>query len=339
MSIFGQSQVEDLIIGDAVASETTLATFISSASDKEIKVLSADGSAPASGSDFKVYQKTAGSASKNLNFEFSDTIKASKVNKVILKEYSAEVNKSVTVEGFDGNVVANTTYAVEIRLYNDGGSLSPENFVNITGYYTTGPSVTGVTAAIIRDGIVAALNYNLERRGGGEFVITTPDTSETDIVITGAAQAVVPGKIIGKQIEFDVNAKTFDTTAVNHTNTQTLSVTQLAGNAPGNGTGKYAVNLEWFSKGFKYEVYRQTGFPADFTERTPFYASANSTYNAIHIKYFEDRQSPTVEKQQKVLTILVEKTDLASNAAVNGVLADLRTVLGTGNVPADLAVA
>lgn len=338
MSIFGQSQVEDLIIGDAVASETTLATFIASSTEKEIKVLSADGSAPASGESFKVYQKTAGNAARGLNYEFSDTIKADKVNKIILKEYSAEVNKSVSVTGFDGNVAANTTYAVEIRLYNDGGTLSPENFTTITGYYTTGASVAGVTASDIRDGVVEALNYNLTKRGGTEFVITTPDTSETDIVITGAVQDVVPGKIIGKQIEFDVNAKTYDNTAVSQTNSQLLTVTKLAGNAPGNGTGKYAVNLEWFTKGYKYEVYRQTGYPADFTERTPFYASAGKTYNAIHIKYFEDRQSPTVEKQQKVLTILVERTDLASNAAVNAVLADLRTVVGTANVPADLAV-
>jgi len=339
MSVFGPNQVEELIIGDAVAAETTLPTFIASSSVKEIKVLSADGSAPASGQSFKLYQKTAGSSTKGLDYEFSDIIKADKVNKVILKEFSAEINKSVRVEGFDGNVVANTTYAVEIILYNDGGTLSPENFATITGYYTTGSNVAGVTAADIRDGIVAGLNYNLTRRGAGEFVITTPDATETDILIAGAAQDVVPGKIVGRQIEFKVNAKTIDNTAVNQENTQTLSTTVVAENHPGNGTGKYAVNLEWFTKGYKYEVYRQTGYPADFTERTPFYASSSTEYNAIHIKYFEDRQSPTVEKQQKVLTILVERADLAGNAVTNAVLADLRTVLGAGAVPVDLAVA
>jgi len=63
-------------------------------------------------------------------------------------------------------------------------------------------------------------------------------------------------------------------------------------------------------------------------------------YNVIHVKYFDDRQSPTVEKQNKVLTILVDKVvdNLANNAETNSVLGDLRTILGTANVPADLSV-
>lgn len=338
MSVFGPNQVEELIIGDAVATETTAATFIASASDNEIKVLSADGTAPATGENFKLLQKTAASGEAIGGYEFSDVVKADKVANVILKEYSAEVLKTVLVEGFDGNVVANTTYSVEIRMYNDGGSLSPENFSIVSGYYSTGASVTGITAAIIRTGIVDSLNYNLDRRGGSEFVITTPTVTETDIRIAGASQAVVAGKIIGRMIEFDVTAKQFDDTAVNHENLGLLSVTEESSNNPGTGTGKYAVNLEWFTKGYKYEVYRQTGFPADFTERTPFYASSGSTYNAIHIKYKDSRISPTVEEQPRVLTILVVKTDLASNVNTNNVLADLRTVLGVAAVPADLAV-
>ena len=66
MSVFGPNQVEELIIGNAVATETTLADFISTASDQEIKILSADGTAPAAGEDFRVFQKTAGSAAKGL---------------------------------------------------------------------------------------------------------------------------------------------------------------------------------------------------------------------------------------------------------------------------------
>ncbi len=336
MSVFGPNQVEELIIGDAVASETTAATFIASASDNEIKVLSATGVAPAVGIDFKILQKTLTTEAVD-GYEFSDVVEADKVETVILKEHSAEVLKSDRVEGFDGNIVTNTTYAVEIRMYNDGGSLSPENFSIVTGYYSTGASVTGITAVIIRDAIEAGLNHNLTRRGGNEFVITTPDSTETDILITGAAQVAVPGKITGRQIEFEVTAKQFDNTAINHENLGNLTVTSVSLNNPGNGTGKYAVNLEWFTKGYKYEVYRETGYPADFTERTPFYAAAATTYNAIHIKYKTSRRSPTVEEQPKVLTILVVKTDTASNVNTNNVLTDLRTILGSANVPSDLS--
>lgn len=335
MSVFGPNQVEELIIGSAVASETTAATFIASASDKEIKVLSADGTAPAAGDDFKILQKTA-STIAGLNYEFSDTVPADQVDKVILKEYSAETLKSVRVEGFDSNLVANTTYVVELRLFSDNSSLSPENFSVVSGYYTSGAVAPG-TAAAVRDGIVASLNYNLARRGGNEVVITTPDDSETDILITGAAQVALPGKITGRQVEFEVTAKQFNDVSLNHENLGLLTTTLVSSNHPGTGTGKYAVNLEWFTKGYKYEVYRQTGFPADFTERTPFYASQSTNYNAIHIKYKKSRISPTVEEQPRVLTILVARANLAGNAVTNSVLADLRTVLGTGNVPVNLA--
>ena len=336
MSVFGPNQVEEPIIGNAVASETTVADFIASASDKEIKVLSADGGAPASGKAFKILQKTAGNAAKGLNYEFSDVVKANKVDKVILAEYSPEVQKSVTISGFTGNIVADTTYAVELRLYNDGGTLSPENFATITGYYVTGSSVAAETAATIRDGVLASLNANLTKRGASEV---TASASGDDILIVGQYQSVVPGKIIGKQIEFEVTGKQFLNSSLTHENLGLLTATVNAVNHPGVGTGKYAVNLEWFAKGYKYEVYRQTGYPADFN--TPYYASTAGVYNVIHIKYYDDRQSPTVEKQNKVMTILIDKVtdDLASNASTNAVLADLRTILGADNVPADLAVA
>ena len=335
MSIYGPNQVEELIIGNAVAAETTLATFIASASDQEIKILSKDGAAPAAGVDFKVYQKTGGNAAKGLDYEFSDVIKASKVKEVILKTYAAETQKAVTVAAY-APLAANHTYACEVRIFNDGGSLSPENFATVTGYYVSG--ATAPTAADVQAGILASLNANLTKRGGGE--VTAVDGGSDEIDIAGVAQAVVPGKITGRLIEFDVTAKVFDNAAVNHENIATNGVTQTVANNPGVGTGKYAQNLEWFTKGYKYEVYRQTGFPADFTERTPFYASAAGVYNVIHIKYADDRNSPTIEEQEKVLTILIDKgTDtLANNAATNAVLDDLQLILGAGNVPADLPV-
>lgn len=330
MSVFGTNQREELILGSAVAAETTVDTFIASASDTEIKVLSADGSAPVAGGDFKLLQK-ADAAVKG--YEFSDVVKASKVDKVILAEYRAEVQKSVTATV--DSAVANTTYAVEVRLYNDGGTLSPENFAIVSGYYVTGSGVP--TVEVIRDGLIASLQSNLTLRGDNELVISANSTDAIDIV--GKAQSVVRGKDIGKQIEFEVTGKSFSDPNIVQENTGLISTVVNNENVAGIGTGKYAVNLEWFVKGFAYESYRQAGYPADFSERTPYYASQATEYNAIHIKYFDDRDNPSVEKQNKVLTILVERADLAGNANTNDVLADLRTVLGAANVPADLAVA
>jgi len=331
MSVFGPNQVEEPMIGNAAAAETTIATFIASASDQELAVLGAGGGAVAALEPFKVLQKADAIPG---GYEFSDTVIPSKVEKVILATYSAEVNKDVSVSAF-APLAANHTYAVEVRLFNDGGTLSPENFATITGYYVSGAAVP--TATDVSAGIVASLNANLTKRGGSE--LTVVDAGAGVITVAGQAQTVVPGKITGRQIEFEVIAKVFDNAAlVGQENLATNSVTVNNENNPGVGTGKYAVNLEWFAKGYKYEVYRQTGYPADFA--TPYYANISGIYNVIHLKYKQDRISPSVEEQPKVLTILIAKPtdDNPGNVDTNTILGDIRTALtGTGvSVPADL---
>ena len=84
------------------------------------------------------------------------------------------------------------------------------------------------------------------------------------------------------------------------------------------------------------------GYPADFFDRTPFYTKKSGLYNVIQIVYFSPRKETSVERQYKVLTILVEKAanTLANNAATNTVLANIRTAMIDDTlVPADLAVA
>jgi len=334
--MYGPNQVGELIIGNAVATETTTKTFIATASDKEIKAVNSQGTAIADGLPFSYLQKTNGDASKGLDYEFSDVIDPALVEKITLKEYAAEVQKLVTVTV--GTATANTTYEIEVRLYNDGGSLSPENFAIIQGFYVTGVSAETTTA--IKDGLLLSLQKNLIKRGN--FELTVVSTGGATFTITSKVQKFVAGKIIGKQIEFDVLGKSFlnayDTTqpATNSGLVVPVVTTQAS---PGSGTGKFAVNFEWFVKGMKYEVYRQTGYPADFG--TPYYASPTGFYNTIQIKYFSTRKETSVERQYKVLTILVDKVTnvVANNAATNTVLANLRTSVGTRvAVPADLAV-
>lgn len=316
MSVFGPNQVGDLIIGDAVATETTSATFVATASDKEVKILSKDGTAPTVGKPFYVLQKAAAASG---TIEFSDVVDPRYIERITVSTYLAETQKSVRVDGFTPAV--NTTYEVEVRLYNDGGSLSPENFAVIQGFYVTGSSITGVTATVIRDGVMASLQKNLTHRGGNEFVLATT-ASPLGFTITGAYQNVVPGKIIGKQIEFDVLGKSFANTGnINDIseNTGLINSTVLNGANPGRGTGKYIVNYEWFVKGYKYDADRLGGWPADFP--TPYYADPAGQYSVVDIIYFSPRKYTSVERQYKVLTIAV-KAGLAT------IVADLETITG-----------
>jgi len=338
MAVFGPNQVGELIVGNAVASETTASTFVSSASDKEIKVLSKDGTAPAVGAPFYVLQKTSGKASKNLNYEFTDVIKPSNVESVTLSAHQAATAKVVTVSGFTGTPRANTTYEVLVRLLEDGGSLSVENFRIISGFYVTGDDVSGVTAVNILDQIVLNLQKSQEKEGSDNFVFAK---SGTTITITEVLKDSDPARDIADPVQFDVQAYVKSnnpdpsTGAIKVYSDLTSAVT-TAGNV-GIGTGKGIANYEWFVKGYKYEVYRDTGYPANFN--TPYYAQDQTkAYNVINISYFSENAVAGVERQYKSLTIAVDFTvgDVTTNAATNAVLADLRTVLGTGNVPANL---
>lgn len=333
--MFGPNQVGELMVGNAQATETTVATFVATASDKELKVLSKDGSNVAAGKPFYVLQKATAAIG---GYEFSDKVEPRYVERVTLKAYAAPVLGSVKVDGFNtaGVVAAQRTYEVEIRLQNQ---LSSENFDLITGYYVTGEILGSDTATTVRDGVLASLNKNLARRGGNEF---TAVADGTGILITEQAQDNVPGKIDGRYLLFTVTGKVFNNISNGYnSNLGLLTSTVITSSNPGNGTGKWATNYEWFVKGYKYDADRQVGFPADFMDRIPFYATKTGIYNVIQVIYYMPRKETSVERQYKVLTIAVDKiTDtLANNAATNSVLTDIRTAVSTfATVPANLPV-
>lgn len=336
MSLFGPRNVGEMMVGNAVATETTVATFIASATDKELKVLSKDGSNVAAGKPFYVLQKASAAQG---GFEFSDKVDPRYVEKVTLAPYAAEVLGAYKVDGFAvaGTVAPKRTYEVEIRMQDQ---LSPENFEVIQGYYVTGQVIGSDTATTIRNGLVASLNKDLARRGNKEFTVTNDGTG---ILITEQAQSNVLGKIDGRKIQFTVRGKVYENVSTNGQggNLELLTTTNTVVSKPGNGTGKWATNYEWFVKGFKYDADRLNSYPVDFGDRTPYYTNKAGIYNVIHIVYYSPRTETSVERQYKVLTILVEKAadTAANNATTNSVLADIRTAVGSfAIVPANLAV-
>lgn len=334
--MFGFNQVGRIIVGNAVATETTVPTFVASATDKEIKLLSIDGTAPTEGKPFKFLQKAAGAVG---GYEFSDVIDPRYIDKITVAAYAPEVAKVVKIDGFAAATVAapQRTYEVEIRLEDQ---LSPENFETIQGYYVTGEVIGSDTATTIRNGVLNSLNKNLARRGGSEFVATADGTG---ILITEVIQDNDPGKIDGRKNLFTVTGRVFNNVATGYnSNLELLTSTTTVAGSPGNGTGKWATNVEWFVKGFDYDADRYVGYPADLWSRAPFYTSKAGLYNVIAIKYYAPRTSTIVERQYKVLLVLVEKSanTLAQNANTNLVLADIRTAVGDfAVVPANLAVA
>lgn len=334
--MFVPNQTGEILIGNAVATETTVPTFITSASDKELKVLSKDGTNVAAKKPFYVLQKADGIPG---GFEFSDKVDPKYVDKVTVSAYSAEVLGSYKIDGFNtaGVVAAKRTYEVEVRLEDQ---LSPENFTVIPGYYVTGQVLGSDTATTVRDGVLLSLNKNLTNRGADEF---TAVADGTGILITEKYQANRVGRDTGRKLQFTVKGKVFENVPTNgeSSNLGLLTTTQITAPKPGTGTGKWVTNAEYVLKGFKYDPSREYGYPANFGNLTPTYASASGVYNLIHIKHYVPNTSVGVERQYKVLTIAVDKgvDTLANNANTNLILTSIRTAVDTyATVPANLAV-
>ena len=333
--MFVPNQTGEMMIGNAVATEKTTATFIASASDKELRVISKDGTSVEAKKPFYVLQKADGIPG---GFEFSDKVDPKYVEKVTVTAYSPEILGSYKVDGFNtaGVVAAKRTYEVEIRLEDQ---LSPENFTTIQGYYVTGQVLGSDTAITVRDGVLLSLNKNLSNRGADEF---TAVADGTGILITEKYQANRVGRDTGRKLKFTVKGKVFENvpTNGNDSNLGLLTTTQITAPKPGTGTGKWVTNAEYVLKGFKYDPSREYGFPANFGNLTPTYASESGIYNLIHIKHYTPRTETSVERQYKVLTIAVDKgaDTLANNANTNAILTSIRTAVDTyATVPANLA--
>jgi hypothetical protein len=331
MSAFGPQNSGDLLVGKTYETEASILDFIQSATDESIQVFSGDDTALAAGKPFKVLQKSANSKA---GFEFSEIIDPSMINYVKAEKYTAPVQRSLRVEGFTGTVRANVTYEVYIRLYNDGGTLSVENFRMIPAFYTTPADVTGITFTIILNSLKADLDKTLAKEGSGLFT-TSVDTGNGYFIVTGNNKSFVLGKKDGKPVEFDLQANVRSTgsaTVLPGTRYPDLTVAVVEGGNPGVGTGVQAANLEWFYKGYKYSRYREMEYPHNFGGVYQVDAALN--YHVVVISYYKERSYTNVEKQHRLLYILVDAADQdgggagTAYTAVNALIADLETVTG-----------
>ena len=304
MSVFGPNQVGELIIAKSADVTKTAAQVIDGGtSDGEVGVVSPGGANAGSGTGCKLIQKTAS------GYEFSDVIKNGQVESIKGLKFEAEAGKEVTVAGFTGTPKANATYEVLVRVMSDGTSLSPENFRIIPGFYVTdGNSVTNQTIA---ESIVSSLEKAHALEGSKEFAFAAVDNGGDDysITVTGKIQTGKPATDIARPIEFEVQvavkSNSIDPDSGLQEEYNILSATTTADSTAGTGTGKYVANYEWFTKGYKYEVYRDRAFPAGFD--TPYYANYAGEYDLIEVSYYSQRNSTNVERQYKQLTIAVEK--------------------------------
>lgn len=313
--MFGPRQVGEVIVGNKLSTQVTVDAFIKSAVEKEVGVFNMNGGAIAKNEMFYVLQKTNGESAKNLNYEFSDRIHPKYVERITGRSFKPEVQAVWTVSGFDGAEVIKPlrTYEIQIRVE---GDLSPENFEQIFGYYTTGEILGSDTAETVRQGLVDSINSNLKKRGNSEFVVAV---AGDDITVTEKYQPNKVGKKDGRKLLFTVWSRVFNNVSNGfNSDLKLLKAVNTIKGSVGSGTGKMITNYEWFCKGYKYDPNREYAHPINF--EAPMYSSASGEYDVIQIIYYMPRTETGVERQYKVLTIAMDKGTAAA------VLTKIKTV-------------
>lgn len=324
MSVIGANQVGHILIGSTYHGNADISDFISNANDKALQVVAKDSATLQEGS-FQILQKASDMAA---GFKYSEVINPSKIEKLTVQAYTAPSSRQIKVTGFSGTVRGNVTYQVFIRLLNDGGTLSPENFRFINGFYVTPQDASGLTFVDVLAGLKESLDKSLSREYNTSFTITT--TADELIVEAGNTEFVL-GVKDGRPVEFDLQAAVRDNggdNTVSDTRYDDLQVELVQAGSAGSGTGNAVANLEWCRVGEEGDKYRLVGYPANFKQI--YHADPSSTYHVLNISYFEDRKSTIVERQYRVLQVAVLATDFL---AVNGLITDINTVTGLSIAP------
>ena len=266
-----QNTVRELLIGTAIASETTLDTFKASADPGEIGIFAFDGTALDDVKPFVVAQKTADSVF------VSDVIYPERVRKVTSQTHQAEQLRSVTV----GSIVATAgvDYILDIFIYEHGSLSRKDVYIKFAAY----KAKAGDNAEAIVDGLIASLNRNFSREPGATptsnplFTFSKTGSAGTAaLVITAKSQPYVRGKKFARPIFFDVLAKFSPATA---------TVTVTAGGHPGRGTGPLVAAMEFDLRKNRGDKYGDLGWPYTF----PVITRANEAGQFDLIDILHDR--------------------------------------------------
>jgi hypothetical protein len=261
-----QNTVREILIGTAIATETSLDAFKDGAESGEIGIFSKNGTAVEAGEDFVIAQKT------DDGVFVSDVIIPSKIKVAKATPYEAEQAKIVTISDIEAPE-AGKDYIMDIIVYN-AGSLSVENtHLRFAAYRAkTGDTVADVTA-----GLVDSLNRNFSRQQGSTATTNTWfefGSTATTLTIESKPQPYSRGRKFGRNIEFEVLAK-FDAT---------VETTQVG--KPGFGTGKQVAAMEYDLRKNRGDIYGDNAYPNSFTVISR--ASAGLGYSLVDIIHSRD---------------------------------------------------
>ena len=320
MGLAGQNQVRHMYVGNTSVQtgRDDIAAFRASAAVGELMVLGADGQSAAAGEDFKFYLKTED------GIVSSDTIKAENVLYAKSLDYAPKTLKAATSSAL-ATPVAGQLVAVELVI-SGFGSLSVEDEYVKKGFYKV---VTGDDQEAVVDGLITSLNRNFAREVGADATSNPTFT----FAKSGAGASAVLVITEKEQPNFDKDKRTRKQThfTVNISGLSVAPSVTYTGGYPGVGTSDQVQDMEFYLMGERGDFYRGAGYPHNFDQK--YQAVAGTNYNLIEVGYFDEGRDEA-KKSKKQVTVCIPFVDLAGNANINLIIADLNTILGAGSVDA-----
>jgi len=309
MGLAGQNQVRHMYVAaDALdGTSSDIATFRAGASVGDLICLSADGTPTAAGEPFKFFLKTAD------GIVSSDTIKPGNILSAKALDYAAQTLKAGTISSLP-TPAAGQLITTEI-IISGFGSYSVEDEYVKKGFYKVG---TGDDQEAVVDGLIASLNRNFSREPGADAT-SNPIFTFSKTGSTTTAALVITEKA---QDDFDKNKRTRKQTqfTVNMSGLTSVPTIAYIGGYAGVGTSEQVQEMEFYLMGERGDFYRGAGYPHNFDQA--YQAVAGTNYNLIELAYFDEGRDEA-KKSKKQLTLAIPFVNLAGNANVNLVVADV----------------
>jgi len=187
MGAYSQNQVRDIIIASAEATESTAATFVSTASNLEARVLKVDGSnVPSTTEDFYVINKRSDGTIKR-----SDVIPYGNVNYLKKTAPVSEVYKATEIT-IPSGLAAGTVARLDFVFYNWGSASFEDQYFKLAVYDV----LTGDTTNTIANGLLKSLGYNFMREEPVQSTTTAISTYAYVTQYSGVDDATAEGNAV-----------------------------------------------------------------------------------------------------------------------------------------------
>jgi hypothetical protein len=305
MALFSIRNERDLVVFNGIASETTAATFVASASAGEGQILNQFGAAITGKEKFCFYVKHLDGRVRK-----SDVIDPDKLTYYKKQAPVSEVLPSAVVTV--GTATAGDLYEIVIRIWNDG-SLSRDNVIFLNGSYQ---AVSGDTTTTIATALAAAVSASQTRMGQSYFTIT-PSTNT--ITFQSIKLPFVTGKKDGRAIDFNIQARQVNPSTLALTDV-TVAYTEYV---PNPCSVNYIKDLEYQTHGAFADSLRGLAYPYDFALFSDVVDL--TVYTLYEFGFYDgDEFNHAVQKSPRQLTVAVPAANVA---AFDAAIAKVRQVI------------